>query len=100
MSNSRSRSFIHMSLFVVCSTFATVYAVTSFILFRKPHWLHTKRHPAFIVRHIAHRGGKSICYLIENEILILLIKLGAGESIENSLLAFDKSDKNDLRFDE
>ena len=64
MSNNRSR--LSMSLFVVCSTFATVYALTSFILFRKPHWIHAKRHPAFIVRNIAHRGGKSICCLINS----------------------------------
>lgn len=63
MSNRRSlrsrccRSY--MSLLVVCSTVATVYAITSFIFLRKPHWLYQKRHPAFIVRHIAHRGGES-----------------------------------------
>ncbi|CAF4469186.1 unnamed protein product [Rotaria sp. Silwood2] len=60
-----------MSLFVACTTFATVYAISSYVFLRKPQWIHRKRRPAFIVRHIAHRGG-------------------AGESIENSLLAFDK----------
>ncbi|CAF3621393.1 unnamed protein product [Rotaria sp. Silwood1] len=60
-----------MSLFVVCTTFATVYAISSYVFLRKPQWIHRKRQTAFVVRHIAHRGG-------------------AAESIENSLLAFDK----------
>ncbi len=47
-----------MSLLVVCSTVATVYAISSFIFLRKPQWIHRKRQPAFIVRHIAHRGGE------------------------------------------
>jgi hypothetical protein len=46
-----------MSLFVVCSTFVTVYAISSFVFLRKPQWIHRKRRPAFIVRNIAHRGG-------------------------------------------
>jgi len=46
-----------MSLFVVCSTFVTVYAISSFAFLRKPQWIHRKRRPAFIVRNIAHRGG-------------------------------------------
>ncbi|CAF1044576.1 unnamed protein product [Rotaria sordida] len=64
-----------MALFVACTTFATVYVISSYIFLRKPQWIHRKRRPAFIVRNIAHRGG-------------------AGESIENSLLAFDKGLKN------
>ncbi|CAF1047076.1 unnamed protein product [Adineta ricciae] len=60
-----------MSLFVVCTTVATVYALSSFIFLRKPHLIHRRRRPAFIVRNIAHRGG-------------------AAEFHENSLLAFDK----------
>ncbi|CAF2594784.1 unnamed protein product [Rotaria sp. Silwood2] len=43
----------------------------SFIFLRKPHFLHKRRRPAFIARNIAHRGG-------------------AAESIENTVLAFDK----------
>ncbi|CAF0794409.1 unnamed protein product [Adineta steineri] len=61
-----------MSVFVVCTTVATVYAISSFVLLRRPQWIYRKRRPAFIARNIAHRGG------------------GAGESIENSLLAFDR----------
>ncbi|UJR14609.1 hypothetical protein I4U23_001603 [Adineta vaga] len=62
---------LFMSLLVVCTTVATVYAISSFVLLRKPHLIHRRRRPAFIARNIAHRGG-------------------AAESIENSLLAFDK----------
>ncbi len=46
-----------MSVFVVCSTVVTVYAISSFVFLRKPQWIHRKRRPAFIVRNIAHRGG-------------------------------------------
>ncbi|CAF4311415.1 unnamed protein product, partial [Rotaria magnacalcarata] len=66
-----------MSIFVVCTTLATVYAVTSYVFLRKPQWIHRIRRPAFIARNIGHRGG-------------------AGESIENSLLAFDKGLENGL----
>ncbi|CAF4763394.1 unnamed protein product, partial [Rotaria socialis] len=66
-----------MSIFVVCTTFATVYAVTSYVFLRKPQWIHRIRRPAFIARNIGHRGG-------------------AGESIENSFLAFDKGLENGL----
>ena len=47
-----------MSLVVIFSTVATVYALSSFILLRRPQWLYRRRKPAFIARHIAHRGGE------------------------------------------
>jgi hypothetical protein len=61
--------------------------ILSFIFLRKPNWLHRQRRPAFIVRNIGHRGGNIMIILYY---LISVCLLGAGESIENSLLAFDK----------
>jgi glycerophosphoryl diester phosphodiesterase len=67
-----------------------VYIILSFIFLRKPNWLHKRRRPTFIARNIAHRGGKKTKnFLYFN---IIFFSLGAGESIENSLLAFDKYD--------
>ena len=79
-----------MSLFVVCTTFATVYAISSFVFLRKPQWIHRRRQPAFIARNIAHRGG----WQFINYSKFILFLLGAGEAIENSFLAFDKYEYN------
>lgn len=67
-----------MSVIVVCSTVATVYAISSFVFLRRPQWLHRIRRPAFIVRNIGHRGG-------------------AAEGHENSLHAFDKGLTNGMQ---
>ncbi|CAF0766022.1 unnamed protein product [Adineta ricciae] len=64
-------SLVYLSFLTV----PVVYIIVSFILLRKPVWIHKRHRPAFIVRNIAHRGG-------------------AAESIENSLLAFDKGLSN------
>lgn len=56
--------FVHyMSVYLIFLTVPTVYIILSFIFLRKPNWLHKRRRPAFIVRNIAHRGGKIIEFL-------------------------------------
>lgn len=62
-------------MYYIFLTVPIVYILLSFVFRHKPNWLHKRRRPAFIVRNIGHRGG-------------------AGESIENSLLAFDKGLSN------
>jgi hypothetical protein len=74
-------------VYLVFLAIPVAYVIFSFIFLRKPHWLHKQRRPAFIARNIAHRGGKNSSNLASYH---LRLSLGAGESIENSLLAFDK----------
>ncbi|CAF3635792.1 unnamed protein product [Rotaria socialis] len=64
-----------MIVYIVLLTIFIIYIALSFILLRKPTYLHKRRRPVFIARNIAHRGG-------------------AAESIENSLHAFDTGLKN------
>ena len=44
-------------LFLLFLLLPLIYIVLSFILLRKPVWIHKHRQPAFIARNIAHRGG-------------------------------------------
>ncbi|CAM4755265.1 unnamed protein product [Rotaria magnacalcarata] len=64
-----------MIVYIVLLTVFVIYVALSFILLRKPTYLHKRRRPVFIARNIAHRGG-------------------AAESVENSLHAFDTGLKN------
>ncbi|CAL8107701.1 unnamed protein product [Calicophoron daubneyi] len=58
--------------FSVLAAAVTGYAVTSYVLFKKPHLLHKRKSFPFIAHHISHRGG-------------------AGERIENSKEAFENA---------
>jgi hypothetical protein len=78
-------------VYLVLLTIPVVYVILSFIFLRRPHWIHKRRRPAFIARNIAHRGGKNSSNI---DIVPSYFFIGAGESIENSLLAFDKYNKN------
>ena len=81
-----------MALWIVCSSVFTLYAISSFVLLRRPQWIHRKRRPAFLARNIAHRGGgeEMINSKDQGRSFSEFFFIGAAESIENSFVAFDQ----------